>query len=410
MAENSEKSFPFDADPLPGSGLPDRRYLAEDWARYFRAFISSGTFLTEPTNLQVIANGDMTVTLKIGSMIIDGYRYDNIEDIIISVEPADGVLKRIDRVAITWSATDRDIHYTLQKGNMSYDPVAPKCRRSEEYKDYVVADIMVNAGIINISQTNIIDQRFNSEVCGLAVPFTEINTKNIFLQLQAFYDETVKNNALWQQEEKDKINEWFNNIKNQLSGDAAVNLQNQIGTLSSLTTDNKDDLVNAINELDEKKINASAILKTEEQVQANTNPDNVASAVVVGEVINNLGGCQLTQEGEDFYIVGADSVRKKLGSGNVNLLGTFSHSINGASYTFPRAVKHGIIASGGKGSSGSRFGAIASYTGVTIKTLADKTFAVEYTASAYEFTDAQAGAKVTFVVSAGGGYSVLEID
>lgn len=290
MAENSEKSFPFDADPLPGSGLPDRSYLAEDWARYFRAFISSGTFLTEPTNLQVITNGDMTVTLKIGSMIIDGYRYDNVEDIIIPVEPADGVLNRIDRVAITWSATDRDIHYTLQKGNMSYDPVAPECRRSEEYKDYVVADIMVNAGIINISQTNIIDQRFNSEVCGLAVPFVEINTKNIFLQLQAFYDETVKNNALWQQEEKDKINAWFNNIKNQLSGDAAVNLQNQIGTLSSLTTNNKDNLVNAINELNEKKINASAILKTEEQVQANTNPDNVASAVVVGEVINNLKG------------------------------------------------------------------------------------------------------------------------
>ena len=37
---------------------------------------------------------------------------------------------------------------------------------------------------------------------------------------------------------------------------------------------------------------------------------------------NNLGGCQLTQEGEDFYIVGADSVRKKLGSGKVVLLGT----------------------------------------------------------------------------------------
>ncbi len=331
MAENSEKSFPFDADPLPGSGLPDRSYLAEDWARYFRAFISSGTFLTEPTNLQVITNGDMTVTLKIGSMIIDGYRYDNVEDIIIPVEPADGVLNRIDRVAITWSATDRDIHYTLQKGNMSYDPVAPECRRSEEYKDYVVADIMVNAGIINISQTNIIDQRFNSEVCGLAVPFVEINTKNIFLQLQAFYDETVKNNALWQQEEKDKINAWFNNIKNQLSGDAAVNLQNQIGTLSSLTTNNKDNLVNAINELNEKKINASAILKTEEQVQANTNPDNVASAVVVGEVINNLGGCQFAQEGNDFYIVGADSVRKKLGSGNYRITVQANAGIDGAS-------------------------------------------------------------------------------
>lgn len=32
------------------------------------------------------------------------------------------------------------------------------------------------------------------------------------------------------------------------------------------------------------------------------------------EVNNNLGGCSLEQNGKEFYIVGADSVRKKLGS------------------------------------------------------------------------------------------------
>lgn len=38
-----------------------------------------------------------------------------------------------------------------------------------------------------------------------------------------------------------------------------------------------------------KKLEITKVLKTQEQVEANTNPDNVASAVVVGEVINNLG-------------------------------------------------------------------------------------------------------------------------
>lgn len=47
-----------------------------------------------------------------------------------------------------------------------------------------------------------------------------------------------------------------------------------------------------------------------------------ASAKAVSTLNNNLGGCQLAQEGNDFYIVGADSVRKKLGSGKVVLLGT----------------------------------------------------------------------------------------
>ena len=72
MAEISEKSFPFDSDEIDGKY--DREYFAEDWARYFAAFISSGTFLREPTNLQIIANGDMSVTLKPGSMMIDGTR------------------------------------------------------------------------------------------------------------------------------------------------------------------------------------------------------------------------------------------------------------------------------------------------------------------------------------------------
>lgn len=39
-----------------------------------------------------------------------------------------------------------------------------------------------------------------------------------------------------------------------------------------------------------------------------------------GDFLNHdLGGCALTQEGNDFYITGADAVRKKLGSGKIFL-------------------------------------------------------------------------------------------
>ena len=190
MAQETEKSFPFDAVETE-SGY-DKEYVADDFARYFRAFISSGIFMKEPTNLQVIANGDMTVTLKPGKMIIEGYRYDNTADIIIDIDPADGVLGRIDRVSATWSQEDRDIHYTLQKGTPSYEPVAPACRRSEEYKDYVVADIYVAAGAIKIQQQNITDQRLNSDVCGLATPFTDLNTDAIFTQYQDAVNEFLK--------------------------------------------------------------------------------------------------------------------------------------------------------------------------------------------------------------------------
>lgn len=185
MAEASEKSFPFDAEDV--NGTYDRAYIAEDFARYFRNFISSGVFMEKSTNLQIIANGDMTVTLKPGNIIIDGYGYENEDDIIVQIDPADGVLNRIDRIAVTWSKKDRDIHYTLQKGNSAYEPIAPEARRNAEYKDYVVADVYVAAGAISIRQADITDQRLNSTLCGLAAAFCKIDTTKIFNQFMDWF-------------------------------------------------------------------------------------------------------------------------------------------------------------------------------------------------------------------------------
>lgn len=230
MAEISEKSFPFDSELI--NGKEDRLYLADDFAAYFRSFISSGIFMKEASNLQVIANGDMTVTLKPGKMIIDGYGYENTNDIVIQLDPADGVLDRIDRISVTWSQGDRDIHYTLQSSEYSYDPLEPECRRTAEYKDYVVADIRVSAGAISISQENITDQRLNSEVCGLAIPFAEVDTSEINAKLQAYYERAILENDQWREDERAELMSWFEDIKGKLAEDIGVNLQLQIDEIT----------------------------------------------------------------------------------------------------------------------------------------------------------------------------------
>lgn len=272
MAVASEKSFPFDSDQV--NGVYDREYFADDFARFFRAFISSGTFMNEASNLQVIANGDMSVTLKPGSMIIDGYRYDNVADIIINISPADGVLKRIDRVSATWSKEDRDIHYVVREGAYSYEPVAPECRRTAEYKDYVVADIIVEAGAISIKQSDIVDQRLNSEVCGLAMPFGEIDTSSLYDQIQAALEE-------FQNVNEKEFEEWFESIQGQLSEDAAGNLQNQIGILEDLTTQAKGSLVAAINEVNNKEVEVADPMEAKEEGKA-------ADAKLTGDALKEL--------------------------------------------------------------------------------------------------------------------------
>ena len=311
MAQEAEKSFTFDSELV--NGKYDREYYMEDWCRYFAAIISSGTFLREPTNLQIIANGDMTVTLKVGAMIIDGARYDATEDLIITLEPADGVLNRIDRISITWSKADRDCHFTVQQSEMSYEPIAPECRRNAEYKDYVLADIYVAAGAISISQADITDQRLNSEVCGLAVPFAEVDTSSLMAQLQAYYEQVMTETEQWQDEKKIEFEEWFESMKDILSGDVAANLQKQIGTLSDLETKDKTDLVSAINELANRKVD---VLDTKEAIEANTDDGKAAGAKAVKEMVRDVtdslaNGCvkfQISSDGKLQYSVYTEEV------------------------------------------------------------------------------------------------------
>lgn len=68
MALACEKSFPFDSEIV--NGEYDRTYLADDFAQYFRELIYSGVFMKESTNLQVLANGDMTLTMKAGERLL----------------------------------------------------------------------------------------------------------------------------------------------------------------------------------------------------------------------------------------------------------------------------------------------------------------------------------------------------
>lgn len=279
MAEITERSFPFDSEEVDGNF--DREYIADDFARYFRAFISSGVFMRTSTNLQVIANGDMTVTLKAGNIIIEGYRYELENDLVIQLDPADGVANRIDRVCITWSKSDRDIHYTLQKGELAHVPVAVSVRRTAEYKDYAVADIYVAAGAISITQTAITDTRLDSEICGLATPFADFDTTTLYNKIEAYYSEMQKKTENWTKEEQEKFTVWFGGIRDQLSGDIGANLQLQIGVLKSLTTADRSSLVAAINEINDP-------LDTLEEIEANTDAGRFAGALAVKEINSNL--------------------------------------------------------------------------------------------------------------------------
>jgi len=210
-----ERSSFFDAT-LVGETY-DRVYLAEDFARYFSSFIGNGVFPTPSSNLQVVQDVNMQVKVKAGKGWINGYFYDLTEDLVINVDIADGVLKRIDRVVVRLDFINREIKAYLKKGTFASSPIAPALTRTADIYELGIADILINNGVTSIVQANITDLRQNNTYCGLVAGVVQqIDTTNLFAQFQTAFDV------------------WFEAVKGQLSTDAAGNLQNQIDLIQPL--------------------------------------------------------------------------------------------------------------------------------------------------------------------------------
>lgn len=215
MAEISEFSFPWDSE----NG--DREYTAEDFMRYYRSFISSGLFMGTSTNLQVVAYTGLVVKVKAGAAIIDGSKYDNEGDIPITLTTPDGLLDRIDRIVVRWDKENRETHCVLLTGTAAEEPVAPAITRTSDTKDYALADILVEAGATEITQSKITDQRMNSDICGMAVPFATIDTSALAAQYEAWVQEAMAAGDA-------AALELLEEMRDILDGSAAGHLQNEI--------------------------------------------------------------------------------------------------------------------------------------------------------------------------------------
>jgi hypothetical protein len=214
----------------------DRKYQASDFASFFNSLLTNGVFPNPSTNLQIISNDNMTVTIKAGKAWINGYVYINDSDLILPVTVADGVLKRIDRVVIQYSTINREIKIKVKKGTFASSPVAPILQRDADIYELGIADISIVNGATSITQANITDLRLNTTYCGWVNSLIQADTTAIFNQYQAWF--TAQSSAYNTQMAENEVafqtqfDEWFATVQNQLSGDIAGNLQNQITDLS----------------------------------------------------------------------------------------------------------------------------------------------------------------------------------
>ncbi|MGG3800468.1 hypothetical protein [Metabacillus fastidiosus] len=233
----------------------DRRYKAEDFAAYFATFIGNGVFPNPSTGFQVIANNNMTVSLKIGKAWIHGYYIVNDDNYNLTIDKADSALNRIDRVVLQLNYFNRSIMPVVKKGTYATNPVAPALKRDADAYELALADIYVGKGALVITQANITDLRLNTSLCGIVQGVVnQVDTTTIFNQYQSWFDqysnlkasefnawtEEQKTSFIlwrdleevtfskWSTDQKAGFEAWFATIRGILDTNAAGNLQLQI--------------------------------------------------------------------------------------------------------------------------------------------------------------------------------------
>lgn len=175
----------------------DRLYNADDISNYFLKLISNGVFATPSNAMQVQASSGFTVSVSAGWGFINCKWLNNDTAYNLTLDAADIVLNRIDRVVMRLNPGNdlRNMELAIVKGTPEQTPTAPAPTRIQGGTwELSLAQIYVAAGSTEITQANITDERGNTSLCGYVTGLIDqIDTTNLFAQYDAAFSEWFSN-------------------------------------------------------------------------------------------------------------------------------------------------------------------------------------------------------------------------
>lgn len=241
----------------------DRAYSSDDFGRWFQKFFTNGVFLGGNLDgMQIIALENMMLLCRPGSAFAQGHLCDNEIGKVITLEDADGVYPRIDRIVIRHYCgngveDERKMCPVLLTGTPAASPVPPEIVRDGTYYDLSLATVYVEAGALEITDADITDTRYDEEVCGfvrnahgelLTSKDFMIQCRTLFKQMiveqQSQFDGLINRmNAeftslqewgeRFQMVSTAEFSSWFYNLKDMLNENIEACIFNQLSVLSS---------------------------------------------------------------------------------------------------------------------------------------------------------------------------------
>jgi hypothetical protein len=145
------------------------------------------------------------------------------EDTTITVASANATMNRIDTIVarLDLNSDYRDIGLFIIQGTPASVPTRPELTRNTSVYEIALADITIKANATSITQANISDTRLDTNRCGIISAIAEFDTTELYNQIQTDLKEFQESNEL-------DFEQWFQIMKDQLSEDAAGNIQVQL--------------------------------------------------------------------------------------------------------------------------------------------------------------------------------------
>lgn len=190
----------------------DRKYNAEQMSAIFDGIIADGVFTTIGDHMAVSAGTGMQVLVGTGKAWFDHTWNVNDAAYPLAIAASDVTLSRIDAIVLETNHSDsvRLNKLRVVQGTVASSPVKPTLTNSEKVHQHPLAWVTVKPGVTQIA-ASAIENAVGTAACPFVtgiIATTAID--DLFNQWNGEFDE------------------WFDNLKAQLSDNVVANLQRQI--------------------------------------------------------------------------------------------------------------------------------------------------------------------------------------
>ena len=190
----------------------DRKYNAEQMSAIFDGIIADGVFTTIGDHMAVSAGTGMQVLVGTGKAWFDHTWNVNDAAYPLTIAASDVTLSRIDAIVLEINHSDsvRLNKLRVVQGTVASSPVKPTLTNSEKIHQHPLAWVTVAPGVTQIA-ASAIENAVGTSACPFVtgiIATTDID--DLFAQWNGEFDE------------------WFDNLKAQLSDNVVANLQKQI--------------------------------------------------------------------------------------------------------------------------------------------------------------------------------------